>query len=123
VPDERTNSIIVVGNKAGIEKIRKLVSRLDYPMRPDEQGGFFVYYLRHAEAEPMANVLNGIASESKKAQDQATQGPGNRPPMIGPGGQAQVGPAATAIFGGEVKISADKTTNSLIIVASRQDYE
>src|SRR5262249_44698739 len=30
VPDERTNSIIVVGNKAGIEKIRKLVSRLDY---------------------------------------------------------------------------------------------
>ena len=122
VPDERTNSIIVVGNKAGIEKIRKLVARLDYPMRPDEQGGFFVYYLRHAEAEPIANVLNGIAAESKKAQDQATQTQ-NRPPPIGAQGQAQVGPAATAVFGGEVKISADKNTNSLIVVASRQDYE
>ncbi|MGE0527057.1 MAG: type II secretion system secretin GspD, partial [Bdellovibrionales bacterium] len=123
VPDERTNSIIVVGNKAGIEKIRRLVARLDYPMRPDEQGGFFVYYLRHAEAEPIANVLNGIASESKKATDQAAQpGPG-RPPIIGPGGVPQVGPAATAIFGGDVKISADKNTNSLIVVASRQDYE
>ncbi len=123
VPDERTNSIIVVGNKAGIEKIRKLVSRLDYSMSADERGGFFVYPLRFAEAEPMANILNGIASESKKAQDAGAQGGANRPPMIGPGGQAQIGPAATAIFGGEVKISADKTTNSLIIVASKQDYE
>jgi len=121
VPDERTNSIIVVGNKAGIEKIRKLVSRLDYPMRADEQGGFFVYYLRHAEAEPIANVLNGIASESKKAQDAAAQ---KAAPVIGgPTGQVQVGPSATAIFGGDVKISADKNTNSLIIVASKQDYD
>ncbi len=121
VPDERTNSIIVVGNKAGIEKIRKLVSRLDYPMRPDEQGGFFVYYLRHAEAEPIANVLNGIAGESKKAQDAAAA---SKAPLLGgPTGQIQVGPSATAIFGGEVKISADKNTNSLIIVASKQDYD
>jgi general secretion pathway protein D len=121
-PDERTNSIIVVGNKAGIEKIRRLVAQLDYPMRPDEQGGFFVYPLRFAEAEAMEKVLNGIASESKKAQE-AAQNTTNRGPTIGPGGQAQVGPAATAIFGGDVKIAADKNTNSLIIVASRQDYE
>jgi general secretion pathway protein D len=121
-PDERTNSIIVVGNKAGIEKIRRLVAQLDYPMRPDEQGGFFVYPLRFAEAEAMEKVLNGIASESKKAQD-AAQNTQNRGPTIGPGGQAQVGPSATAIFGGDVKIAADKNTNSLIIVASRQDYE
>ncbi len=121
VPDERTNSIIVVGNKAGIEKIRRLVSRLDYPMRPDEQGGFFVYYLRHGEAEPIANILNGIAQESRKAQDAASQ---TKMPMIGgPSGQVQVGPSPTAIFGGDVKISADKSTNSLIIVASRQDFE
>lgn len=121
VPDERTNSIIVVGNKAGIEKIRRLVSRLDYPMRPDEQGGFFVYNLRHGEAEPIANILNGIAQESKKAQDQAAQS--RQPSIGGPSGQVQVGPAPTAIFGGDVKISADKSTNSLIVVASRQDYE
>jgi general secretion pathway protein D len=121
VPDERTNSIIVVGNKAGIEKIRRLVARLDYPMRPDEQGGFFVFRLRNGEAEPIANILNGIAQESKKAQDQSAQ---QKQPMIGgPAGQIQVGPSPTAIFGGDVKISADKSTNSLIIVASRQDYE
>lgn len=123
VPDERTNSIIVVGNKAGIEKVRRLVTRLDYPMRPEEQGGFFVYSLRHAEAEPIANMLNGIATESKKAQDQAAQGGAARPTIGGPSGQVQVGPAATAIFGGDVKVTADKNTNSLVVVASRQDYE
>jgi len=122
VPDERTNSIIVVGNKAGIEKIRRLVARLDYPMRPDEQGGFFVYRLRHAEAEPLATMLNGIATESKKSQDQANQAQKSILPM-GPTGAVQVGPSATAIFGGDVKISADKSTNSLVIVASKQDYE
>lgn len=123
VPDERTNSIIVVGNKAGIEKIRRLVARLDYPMRPEDQGGFIVVYLRHAEAEPIATMLNGIAAESKKAQDAAAGG-ANRPPIIGgPAGQVQVGPAATAIFGGEVKISADKNTNSIVIVANKPDAD
>lgn len=124
VPDERTNSIIVVGNKAGIAKIRRLVTRLDYPMRPDEQGGAFVYYLRHAEAEPIANMLNGIVTESKKAQDQAGgAGANTRPTIGGPNGQVQVGPAATAIFGGDLKVSPDKNTNSLVIVASKQDFE
>jgi len=123
VPDDRTNSIIVVGNKAGIEKIRKLISRLDYPMRPDEQGGAYVYHLRHAEAEPMANILNGIAAESKKAQDQAAGPRIGMNPAMGPGGMIQTGSSATAIFGGEVKISADKSTNSLVIVASKQDYD
>lgn len=118
VPDERTNSIIVVGNKSGIEKIRKLVARLDYPMRPDEQGGFFVYNLRHAEAENIANILSGIAAESKKAQDQAAT-----PRAPTPGLAPQIGPQPTAIFGSEVKVTAEKTTNSLIIVASRPDYE
>ncbi len=122
-PDERTNSIIVVGNKAGIEKIRKLVARLDYPMRPDEMGGFHVYHLRHAEAEPLANILNGIAAESKKAQDTAAQPRAGLNPSVGPGGLLQTGAPATAIFGGEVKISADKSTNSLVIVASKPDYE
>lgn len=117
VADERTNSIIVVGNRAGIEKIRKLINRLDFPMRPDEQGGVFVYYVRHGEAEKMANTLNGIASESKKSAEAAA-----RPATPG-GGAPATGPANVTIFGGDVKVSADVNTNSLIIVASKPDYD
>lgn len=120
VAEERTNSIIVVGNKAGIEKIRHLVARLDFRLRPEEQGGVKVYYVRNHEAEAIANTLNNIATESKKAQDQAGQ---NKAPGVPQGPTGQIGPPSTAIFGGDVKIAADKITNSLIITASNQDYE
>ncbi len=118
LPDERTNSIIVVGNKAGIEKIRRLVGQLDFRLRPEDQGGVFVYYVRHSESENIANTLNGIASESKKAQTAPTT-----PSAGAPASGVQVGPSSSAIFGGDVRVTADKATNSLIITASRQDYE
>lgn len=120
VGDERTNSIIVVGNKAGIAKIKRLVAKLDFRLQPDEQGGVHVYYVRHGEAELIADTLNGIASESKKAQESSAGG------AKGPSGKTQeiqVGPSSAAIFGGDVKVTADKNTNSLIITASKQDFD
>ena len=115
LPDERTNSIIVVGNQAGIEKIRKLVGRLDFRLRPEDAGGVYVYYVRNSEAEKIADTLNGIAGESKKSAETA--------PKTGVGAAAPVGPSANVIFGGDVKVTADKITNSLIITASKPDYE
>lgn len=117
LPDDRTNSVIVVGNQAGIEKIRKLVARLDFRLRPEDAGGVYVYYVRHSEAEKIADTLNGIAGESKKAAEQ-----GGAPKSTG-AGAAPIGPSANVIFGGDVKVTADKITNSLIITASKPDYE
>lgn len=119
VPDERTNSIIVVGNKAGIAKIRRLVDRLDFKLRNDESGGVNVYYVKHSDAEQIANTLNGIAAESKKAQESQNQPPGmpgSRPPGAAPA-------SSNAIFGSDVKVASDKITNSLIITAAKPDYE
>jgi general secretion pathway protein D len=121
VGDDRTNSIIVVGNKAGIAKIRQLVKQLDFRLQPDEQGGVHVYYVRHGEAEQIADTLNGIASESKKAQDQTAQTGPQAP--VGRNQEVAVGPSSAAIFGGDVKVTADKNTNSLIITASKQDFD
>ena len=117
LPDLRTNSIIVVGNDAGIERIRGLVARLDFKLRPEDAGGVYVYYVRHGESEKIANVLNGIATESAKQKTQSTQ-TSNAPPGVG------AAPVPTqAVFGGDVKVAADKENNSLIVTASKQDYE
>lgn len=116
LPDERTNSIIVVGNQAGIEKIRKLVGRLDFRLRPEDAGGVYVYYVRNSEADKIADTLNGIATESKKS---AETGATPKPTATG----APIGGSANIIFGGDVKVTADKITNSLIITASKPDYE
>ena len=126
-PDDRTNAIIVVGNKAGIIKVRDLVKKLDYKLDPAEAGGVFVYYVRYAEAEKIAQTLSGLASGQQQGGGGAGAPGGiGAPPAFG-GGAGFGRPASPldrqAIFGGDVKITADKNTNSLVITASKQDYE
>lgn len=117
-PDDRTNSLIIVGNKAGIARVRKLVSQLDFRIRADESGGFHVYYVKYGDAEKIAQTLSGIAKDAApKPQAGGLSGfPGAISPTAGV-------VAPQEIFGGDVKITADKGTNSLVVVASKQDYE
>lgn len=115
IPDDRTNSIIVTGNKSGIERVRKLVEKLDFRLSPEDSGGVNVYYVRHGDAKKIAQTLQGVTKDGQASR------PGSPSPFapIGPGGFAA---AQTEIFGGDVKIQADETTNSLVITASKQDY-
>lgn len=125
-PDDRTNSLIVVGNKAGIARVRKLVAQLDFRMNPADSGGVYVYYVKHGDAEKIAAVLTGVAKDaggdSSKKNQQGNQG--FLPPSFLNSGMNNTDPKSSAdIFGGDVKITADKNTNSLVVVASKQDYE
>lgn len=116
-PDERTNSIIVVGNSDGIDRIVKLVRQLDYPLDPADAGGVYVYYVKHGEAKKIADTLNGIAQEQeKKSSAPAAASDPNNP------GSFQAPKQKQNLFGGDVIIKADENTNSLIITANKQDY-
>ena len=130
ISDDRTNSVIVVGNKAGIDKIRKLVATLDFKDGAGV-GGAFVYYVKHGEAEKISDIINGIAKQLKDDQ-KGQQGANNNippPPVFNDGFGpmspmgGNTGSTSSGLFGADVKISADKDTNSLIIVGSRQDYQ
>ncbi len=128
IPDNRTNTIIVVGNEQGIKKIRKLVQQLDYNLPADEAGGVFVYYVKYGDAEKIAQTLSGVA-QAKKEQAQNAAGGGSSigafpPPPPPPGFENTSGLSGGAgSFGGNIKVTANKDTNSLIITASRQDYQ
>lgn len=115
IPDDRTNSLIVVGNKAGIARIKKLLSQLDFRMRPEDTGGVYVYYVRNGDAKKIAATLQGVA---KDAAPKPSTG-GTPLALLPQGGVA----TPQEIFGGDVKIQADEGTNSLVVVASKQDYE
>jgi len=119
IPEERTNSIIIVGNKSGIARVRKLIAQLDFRVKLEDSGGVNVYYVKHGEAEKIAQVLSGVAKDA---------GPKNQPGQGQPGGFfPPLGGTDTSsngsIFNGDVKVTADKNTNSLVITASKQDYE
>ncbi len=117
IPDDRTNSIIVVGNKSGILRIKKLISQLDFRINPQDNGGVYVYYVKYGDAEKIAQTLTGV---TKDATPKPSSAANSLLSPIGAGGQMQ---APQEIFGGDVKITADKSTNSLVVVASKQDYE
>ncbi|MFY0569399.1 type II secretion system secretin GspD [Archangium lansingense] len=115
IPDERTNKLIVVASPAAFERIQSMVRELDIPTAGTER--INVYPLENANAEEIASTLQTL-SQGTTGRPRApipTQAPGMPRPGSTGGGSAE-------LFAGEVKISADKGTNSLVIIASQSDY-
>ncbi|NDG85200.1 MAG: type II secretion system protein GspD [Proteobacteria bacterium] len=112
IADERTNTLIVHANPKGVEQVRALLARLDRKMPPAPGGGkVHVVYLQFADAEEMTKTLNNI-SQGAKGQN----------PGFGGGGGLGVNPNEGNLFEGQIKVAADKTTNSLVITASPNDF-
>lgn len=72
VADERTNSVIVSGEKQARERVTKLIQRLDSEL--ETNGNTRVYYLNYSKAEDLVDVLTGV-SESIEAEEQAGAAP------------------------------------------------
>jgi len=98
VAEERTNSVIVLASEDDMIKVKELIAMLDKEV-PREEGKIRVYYLEHAKAEDIEKVLKNLPS--KQSKDKKGRAP---------------------IISKDVKIAADKSTNSLIITAEREDY-
>ena len=123
IPDERTESIIIVGNEAGIEEIRGLIRKLDFKLNASDSGGVYVYYVKHGEAKTIAETLNGIAQDAKKNnedKDKNSRRFAPPPSVVSSSGSSS---GNGAVLGEDVKITAEEQTNSLIITAKKQDYD
>jgi general secretion pathway protein D len=101
-----TSSLIITDSVYNIKKIESLIHALDIPA-PEGKGKINVYYLKNANSEDFAKVMSALVS---------------RLPVPPAGGSAQPAGPST-ILEGQVTITSDKATNSLIIVASPGDYE
>src|SRR5258708_2545746 len=100
VADERTNSILLTGEKSQRLKLKALIINMDTPLATG--GDTQVRYLRYADAEKIADKLKGQATASAKAQ--------GGPPTAGTGGGGSNVDASVTIW-------ADVSTNALIITA------
>jgi general secretion pathway protein D len=107
IADEQTNSLIVVGTEDSYLRLLEVLKRLD--SQAAETGKIHVLPLQHAIAEEMSQTLNQMLG--------GAGGRGAAPPANGvPTG------AAAGTFEGELRVTADKSTNSLIITSSNRDY-
>jgi general secretion pathway protein D len=110
IPFERTNTLIVFASKSSVERVRNVVAKLDADV-PRQEGNLRVIYLQHANAEELVKVLMDLPDEQTGARNTSA-----------PSGKLIGGQSAPAISK-EIKIVADKETNSLIITGPREEYE
>jgi general secretion pathway protein D len=97
VADPQTNSLIVVGTEESYLKLLELLKRLD--TRQTDTGRVQVLPLQHAVAKDLAQTLSQMLGANK----------------------GQPG-AASTMFEGEIQVTADQATNSLVITSTPRDY-
>ena len=106
IPEDRTNTLVIVGTERAYLRVLELVRRLDVPNTGE--GEVHVLPLQHAMAEELAATLNAILAGAPGA----AKTPGGPPATAGQAG----------IFEGAVKLTADKASNALVITSSLRDY-
>lgn len=134
ISDERTNSLLILANEEAIEAVKRLIEKLDVDVDPASRAQIHVVYLENAKAEDVSQVLsslansNGSSSRSGAQQGNArnrrglpgTGAAGNKPNTAAePDGES----GAVAAFDSGLRIASDENTNSLVIIATKDQFE
>ncbi len=98
VADERTNRLIIKGDRITRQRMAQMIRNLDTPA--SATGGVQVVRLSHGDAEALAELLKNFAEGASAAK---------------PGADGKT--AAAAMTGDKVSIQADKSLNALVIRA------
>ena len=145
IPVERLNALLVVTTQPKyLETAKNWIDRLDQLGGTTGGSRFFVYQVRNGKAENLAQLVGDLFASRRTTTTAPTLAPGQRPTEIrsAPFGAAQPTPQTTTtsvtpppqaatfqIPGGagstssEVRVIADKDTNSLLILATPTDYD
>lgn len=99
VSDDRSNSVLIGGEKSDRLQLRAIITQLDSPA--EMVGNTHVIFLRYAKAEDLAKVLTGIAESQAKEQK-----------------GKEAAPAAQTVY----QIQADTSANALVITAPPEVY-
>jgi general secretion pathway protein D len=124
--DERTNSVIIFGPPRTIADVKALVTRFDIRVSdPSRQSTIHVRPLDYADAKKLASTLSALASGSQNRNNNIRRPPiGTVNPANNRPGQPPADTAPdVAEFDGNLKITADDASNSLLITGSRSAYD
>jgi general secretion pathway protein D len=102
IADDKTNSLVIVGTEDSYLRLLELLKRTD--VAPAASGKIRVLALQHAMAEELAATMTQMLTSAKATANANTPG------------------APAPVFEGEVRVVADKPTNSLVVTSSARDY-
>jgi general secretion pathway protein D len=129
IPYERSNALIVFAQREQIEKLKTLLVQIDTEVTT-EGGNIHVRHLQHAKAEDLVKVLTALPGNKKSGDtdNKITQPKAEEPPKTGqlPASAKTEQPKSTTAISGQIsadiKITADPETNTLIVIASQEEY-
>jgi general secretion pathway protein D len=132
IPDERSNQLIVVASEQAYEWLLTIMKKLDVPIEGGGDGRFHIYYCEHANCDELAStlaavtgvaVVGGVGATRRTARTSVPGQPAPAPapvaPTTGPGQQQQL----PQLFEGDVRVTFDAATNSLVVYSSLKDYQ
>ena len=145
LPIERLNAVLVITHRPDhIADVRSLIEEFDFGVEGSGGRRLFVYELENGKAESIASALQeifGISGSGSEDRGAPARDPGAvfRPasavsqPVREPGSrltqasEAQSGPSGEGDGigmerAGEVKVIADSDNNSILVLASQEDY-
>lgn len=105
--DERTNSILLSGDKSTRLRLRGIIAHLDTPI--GEGGDTQVIFLKYAQAEDLVQILTGVSKSNIHARSKTKV----------TSAKVRKTPTASGNYGSrnDVNIQADETNNAIVITA------
>jgi general secretion pathway protein D len=121
IPDERGGRLLVVATDPAFARVATLARQLD--VSPDNRASqVHTYRCRNADCDAVAAILASLTGVQVSRGPAAASAPR-------PGSPAPPAPSATPstsaptpLFGGEVRITSDPSTNSLLVLCSLEDF-
>lgn len=113
IVDQRTGTLIITTTEGDYVTIKRLIEQLDVRL-PGGGGRIHVKRLRNADPKELATVLQNLVSGSGGG-GAAAGGAAGKGKSTAEGG--------VELFSGDVKVTADEATRSLVIVASAADFK
>jgi general secretion pathway protein D len=128
IPDERSNQLIVVANEQAYEWLLTILKKLDVPIEGGGDGRFHIYYCEFANCDELAQTLSAVTGVPVSGgggvrRTSRTATPGQAPAPAPAAGAAGATQAIPQLFEGEVRVTFDGATNSLVVYSSLKDYQ
>ncbi|CBW26144.1 putative general secretion pathway protein D [Halobacteriovorax marinus SJ] len=111
IAEPRTNSIIAMTNAEGAKQLNALIKKLDVKLVNSSSGQIHVYYLNHGTSETLAKTLSSLVTSAQPKTSTRSRL-----------SRVASNDDSTSLFNAEVKITADKENNAIVVTASPTDY-
>ncbi len=108
--DERTNSILLSGDKSTRLRLRTIIAHLDTPT--GEGGDTQVIFLKYAQAEDLVQILTGVSKSNAAASKAKVVSGGAKIKRTSPAGSR-----SNYSSRNDVDIQADPSNNAIVITA------